>query len=157
MSEIVNVLKEVSILDCLPIGVFLSVCCVVCMRACVHAYVCACVRVCMCMHALCIILQCEHNGKLFLSQDSENGQRYAAPSAAVSQGAQDQKTRLARMSSSTDFTPERKAHVQASHSGEDKLLAADPTPANYKERFHLLINLEEKAHVEALKRYAAYT
>ena len=64
------------------------------------------------------------------------------------------------MSSSTDFTPERRAHppyVQDSHSSEDKLLAAPLTLANYKERFHLLIKLEEKAHVEALKQYAAYT
>ena len=114
--------------------------CVVC--ACVHVY-----RVCMCV--CCALRHSVTCGKLSLSQDTEDEQHTAAAGA---QGAVDQKTRLARITSNPEFTPEAQAHPPRVQERDDTLLAADYTPAIYKDKFRLLINLEEKEHEEALKR-----
>lgn len=42
---------------------------------------------------------------------------------------------------------------QPSPRKDSELLTAPLTAANYKEKFHLLNNLEEEVHVEALDRY----
>ena len=132
-------------------GLFPFVCrvCRVCMCACV-----SCVHVCMCVVCACVCVCCalHHSvtcGKLCLSQDTEDEQHTAA---AVAQGAVDQKTRLARITSNPEFTPEAQAHPPRVQERDDTLLAADYTPAIYKDKFRLLINLEEKEHEEALKR-----
>ncbi len=104
---------------------------------------------CVCMCVLCITSYSVTCGKLCLSQDTEDEQH---TTTAPAQGAVDQKPRLARITSSPEFTPEAKAHPPRVQEVEGKLLAADYTPAIYKEKFRLLINLEEKEHEEALKR-----
>ena len=105
----------------------------------------SCVHVCVC----CALRHSVTCSKLCLSQDTEDEQHTAAAGA---QGAVDQKTRLARITSNPDFTPEAQAHPPRVQERDDTLLAADYTPAIYKDKFRLLINLEEKEHEEALKR-----
>ena len=121
MSEIIRVLKEVSI-----IGLFFF---------------------CVC----CALLHGVKSGKLYHSQDSETGQHNAATSVVAAQGAVDQQTRTTRMISNTNFMPERK-HLPHVQEREDELLTAPYTTANYKDKFRLLINHEEKEHVKALKQ-----
>ena len=101
------------------------------------------------MCVLCVMSYSVTCGKLCLSQDTEDEQHTAATSA---QGAVDQNPRLARITSSPEFTPEAQAHLPNVQERDDALLAADYTPAIYKDKFRQLINLEEKGHEEALKR-----
>ena len=108
----------------------------------------------MCVH-VCVVhyFMVQKSGKLYHTQDSVTRQHNAATLVAATQGAVGQNTQLTRATSSTNFTEERKAHVQhVQDRSEDKLLAAPYTPANYKDKFRLLINREEEEHVEALKQ-----
>lgn len=108
---------------------------------------------------LCSLVYSANDGTLYISQDSSDGPCTAETLASNAQGPVEQMTRLSKLTSSREFMPERKAHlplVQGNQGSnhDSKLLAAPLTPANYKDKFHLLIKLEEKEHEEALKRYA---